>query len=517
MSTQENPMVPRFTGTPSKMLLRCEECFFSRPADTGEEARQSVSIHADGRVFVSRFFFDDADMLRQSQKRSVAKIDAKTAQWLLERTVQYYRDRQEETIVCDAGSWELTITNTDGESFCYSGALIEDATEDESLSNLIRDNLDNQELWLFDGNPDRLDSIVVRYHRITKIKPGVIPPDVTWEYATWDYTEQLSIDRKTETLEHIMCVGSGCVITNQYYVEEGVSGFLDAISVSALSCIKGNPPDVIVNPMETRDYEIEIHTKLGNYRVVTGTFDRDGLPGDWADFINDIYEFISFYGVGELFDTRLYNKPRRRQSDLIFCNVQFEEYGKTYCYLTDNDELCEGDRVVVPAGTDNHEAIARIESIEYHSAENAPYPLEKVKKIIREYVADDDDADDEESSCEIPEDAVVMTCEPLPGISIEEYRDMLGDDYTESALAAALAGAWNKAGWIMHECEDDDSSPEMKARFEAWWALQEELVKKVAELLQCEFKPPYIELVTPFMERNGYRDGHGWWMKKTEQ
>ena len=42
-----------------------------------------------------------------------------------------------------------------------------------------------------------------------------------------------------------------------------------------------------------------------------------------------------------------------------------------------------------------------------------------------------------------------MTCEPLPGISIEEYRDMLGDDYTESALAAALAGAWNKAGWIM--------------------------------------------------------------------
>ena len=93
MSTQENPMVPRFAGTPSKMLLRCEECFFSRPADAGEEARQSVSIHADGRVFVSRFFFDDTDMLRQSQKRSVAKIDAKTAQCLLERTVQCYRDR----------------------------------------------------------------------------------------------------------------------------------------------------------------------------------------------------------------------------------------------------------------------------------------------------------------------------------------------------------------------------------------------------------------------------------------
>ncbi len=73
MSTQENPMVPRFAGTPSKMLLRCEECFFSRPADTGEEARQSVSIHADGRVFVSRFFFDDADMLNSHKKEASPK------------------------------------------------------------------------------------------------------------------------------------------------------------------------------------------------------------------------------------------------------------------------------------------------------------------------------------------------------------------------------------------------------------------------------------------------------------
>jgi hypothetical protein len=55
------------------MLLRCEECFFSRPADTGEEARQSVSIHADGRVFVSRFFFDDADMLNSHKKEASPK------------------------------------------------------------------------------------------------------------------------------------------------------------------------------------------------------------------------------------------------------------------------------------------------------------------------------------------------------------------------------------------------------------------------------------------------------------
>jgi hypothetical protein len=384
-------MDAQFNGTPAKMLLRSEECFFCRPADMKEETRQSVSIHADGRVYISRFFFEGEEMRKQSQKRSTSKIAPDIALWLLERAVEYCRSRQEETIVCDAGSWELIITNTDGDSFRYCGALIEGDSEQESLSNLIRDHLDNQELWLFDGNPDRVDSIIVKYHRITKLKPGAIPPDATWDYATWDYSEELKLDRKTDTVEHIMRVGSGCVITKQYYVQGGVSDFLDGIGSHALSDIDGNPPDVAVDPMETKDYEIEINTKLGNDRRIIGTFDKDGLPNDWSEFINDVYEFLSFYGIGELFDARLYNRPCRRQSDLIFCNVQFEDGGKTYCYLTDDDKLLEGDLVVVPVGADNHEAVARIESVEYHSAEDAPFPLDNIKRITRKYDDGNDD------------------------------------------------------------------------------------------------------------------------------
>lgn len=44
--------------------------------------------------------------------------------------------------------------------------------------------------------------------------------------------------------------------------------------------------------------------------------------------------------------------------------------------------------MVVLAGIDNHEAVAKIESIEYHGAEEAPYPLDKIKCIVRKY--DDD-------------------------------------------------------------------------------------------------------------------------------
>lgn len=241
---------------------------------------------------------------------------------------------------------------------------------------------------MFDGNPDAVTRIEVKYHRNTKIKPGVIPEGVTWEYVTWDYNETLIIDRSSETLKHIREIGSGCKVTNIYYVQEGITSFLDDIDLDAFSEVVGNPPNGVDNPLDIREYTIMVTTKHGGGRIVTGTFDKNGLPTDWPDFIDDVYKFMAFYGLGELFDERVYGKTKRRQSDFVFCNVEFEDGGWTYCYLADSDEYCEGDLVVVPAGSDNHEAVVRIESIEYHSAEDAPFPIEKPKRIIKKYVDD---------------------------------------------------------------------------------------------------------------------------------
>ena len=97
---------------------------------------------------------------------------------------------------------------------------------------------------------------------------------------------------------------------------------------------------------------------------------------------------MHFYEPGELFDPEIYKKPRRRKSDLIFCNVEFEDYGRTYCYLADSDDYSVGDKVVVPAGPDNVESVATIKSIEYRQPEDAPYPVEKTKHILRKYTED---------------------------------------------------------------------------------------------------------------------------------
>ncbi|MGI6622509.1 MAG: hypothetical protein ACOX4T_05125 [Acetivibrionales bacterium] len=82
------------------------------------------------------------------------------------------------------------------------------------------------------------------------------------EYCTWDYAEQLVVDRKTETLEHTQRIGPGSVITRKYYVQEGVVGLLDDLDADCLfEHIVGNAPDVIADPLETKDYEITVGFK----------------------------------------------------------------------------------------------------------------------------------------------------------------------------------------------------------------------------------------------------------------
>lgn len=193
--------------------------------------------------------------------------------------------------------------------------------------------------------------------------------------------------------------------------------------------------------------------------------------------------------------------------------MQFDEYGKTYCYLTDDDTLDPGDYVVVPVGQDNHESIAKIESIEYHPAEEAPFPIEKVRKIIRKT----DKTEDSDDSIVLPEGTVIMASEPLAGASADAWRVKFGEEYTDEALATALAGAWNKSGWLGHELDDDDCTPEIEAAYNAWWELDKELVAQIALRLNCERKPPYATLITPFMEQNGYRNGNGWWVMKNDE
>lgn len=66
-----------------------------------------------------------------------------------------------------------------------------------------------------------------------------------------------------------------------------------------------------------------------------------------------------------------------------FCNVQFKEDGAAYAYLTGGISLKAGDFVVVPIGDHQAEKLARVTEVFVCSIQNAPYPPEKAKFVLR--------------------------------------------------------------------------------------------------------------------------------------
>ena len=81
--------------------------------------------------------------------------------------------------------------------------------------------------------------------------------------------------------------------------------------------IEGNPENVVVDPLETIDYTIKVISQKGNEKLIQGTYDKKGLPDDWAEFMESVFEFMSFYGWGEIMNPSVYGKVRRCDNDIM--------------------------------------------------------------------------------------------------------------------------------------------------------------------------------------------------------
>ena len=74
--------------------------------------------------------------------------------------------------------------------------------------------------------------------------------------------------------------------------------------------------------------------------------------------------------------------------------VTFTPDGREYSYLTDDETIAAGDHVIVPTGGENEEKLARVTRTDTVTEETAPYPVGKMKKVLRKLSANfmDDDA-----------------------------------------------------------------------------------------------------------------------------
>ncbi len=123
---------------------------------------------------------------------------------------------------------------------------------------------------------------------------------------------------------------------------------------------------------------------------------------------------------------------------------------------------------------------------------------------------------------DISKDAFVMCQEPSPDLTIEKANEIFDKIETEKDIANLFAIVHNKACWIEDEEYDFEEGTEehRKAveRTDMWFALSDKLRNMIFDILRHEgVEIPdkgQIIVLEPFMKRNGFRDGQGWWIKE---
>lgn len=114
----------------------------------------------------------------------------------------------------------------------------------------------------------------------------------------------------------------------------------------------------------------------------------------------------------------------------------------------------------------------------------------------------------------------VMFGEPSPELTAEIAEKAIAEIKTEKELAALFAKVENKAWWIEDGEYDFEEGTEehklAKAKSDLWFDLADRLKNKIFDILRSEGveipKTKQIVVLEPFMKRNGFKDGQGWWI-----
>ncbi len=231
-----------------------------------------------------------------------------------------------------------------------------------------------------------VDKVTIKYNNEGVIKGALKNrAEIKGKNLRYNINETLIVNRVDETIEYYRNVFSGNQISVKYHLDSYIQFLLEDVNAEMLfTKTKKAPADIIPPEGEKHTYEIIVEANGISPRHIKGTYSMESLPEDYADFICLIGKAFNQYSTwGYIFDPSIYAKPSRRKSDIIYLTVQFSNYGKTYNYITDDDSIEEYDSVLVPVGKENRETEATVVEKRYCKKEDVPYPLSKVKKVVR--------------------------------------------------------------------------------------------------------------------------------------
>lgn len=322
-----------FRGTLRKMKISSNNMSYFNPPRVGETYQQNLTLNNKGGLWFQSFLVSEDPNQESPGSKFQKHIPAAQTDKILQAVASYFRKPYDEIRATDIGTWELELTNTDGERYRYEGSLCANFIVDGiDLSDLIRDTLGMYELIVFDGQgtDDRIQNISVHYKGLTEIHTRMA--DYFEDNLPWDtYDEQIVIDRMSGMLRILQTIGQTGTITHTYQMGKMVSSLLNEIYLDRLFSDQ-EPIQRITKdaPSEDDDYTITITYDKQPEKIIYGSFENGDLPNRWGSFLETLQFFLESYGLGKVLNPRIFGKRKRRLGEYIFCSVVFSDSEKSY-------------------------------------------------------------------------------------------------------------------------------------------------------------------------------------------
>ena len=363
-----------FYGTLEKIRIR--SCRATDPSLPGFNEEQLLEITRDGEVKLTQ----KAPSGTEKNKIHISKADADSVFAAFSETFASYR---KERIPSISGHWRVRLLTDDNEVYFYHGANGQDYRyHDESLTDILRQRTGMPGLFGLSVKTETKSKVKSIEISLEQTATNEVKDKYASEYGICihDTNEWLLISSEG-TLTYNRRIANIGRISLQYELKDKVTEFLKLYEGrNVFSRPKGHSPDTVQDEIR-KTYKMVVTRDDGDTSVLEGSFDKNGLPGDWADFVGRLTDFFQDQNLGILFDSRSYNKVLRKNDEVAFCGVDIDGMVRTRYYRC-GDEICEGDTVVVPTPMKHTMAIGRVVEVRHYPKDQVPKDMARTQEIL---------------------------------------------------------------------------------------------------------------------------------------
>ena len=363
-----------FYGTLEKIRIR--SCRATDPSLPGFNEEQLLEITRDGEVKLTQ----KAPSGTEKNKIHISQADADSVFAAFSETFASYR---KERIPSISGHWRVRLLTDDNEVYFYHGANGQDYRyHDESLTDILRQRTGMPGLFGLSVKTETKSKVKSIEISLEQTATNEVKDKYASEYGICihDTNEWLLISSEG-TLTYNRRIANIGRISLQYELKDKVTEFLKLYEGrNVFSRPKGHSPDTVQDEIR-KTYKMVVTRDDGDTSVLEGSFDKNGLPGDWADFVGRLTDFFQDQNLGILFDSRSYNKVLRKNDEVAFCGVDINGMVRTRYYRC-GDEICEGDTVVVPTPMKHTMAIGRVVEVRHYPKDQVPKDMARTQEIL---------------------------------------------------------------------------------------------------------------------------------------